>query len=237
MKLPKFLRRVQVDDNYNLVEVSVFTRVRRVLTAILVVLLNVLLIVRASVSCSIELSETVLLSERGARDLACAALSLAPPRGFASFSQKNRGGEGVALYHLYAENATTDEMGHLQVTNVDYFDGAGLLQFTMRQNLRHYPAENEKGNPTLSYVVRVIDREGGESFSNTAIMHTKVEEHRGYLFTRVAFDGFHFNLSEDYVTLYVFLTDTSDTLLSITLHGTSSAMSQDALRSRRYQHV
>lgn len=237
MKLPSFLRRVQVDDNYNLVEVSLFTRIRRVLTALLILVINVLLIWRATVSCEIALSSEVLLSPLGGRDLAAASLSLPVPQDFSSFSTRKKGADGAAFYHLYAQNATMDEMGHLQVSNVDYVDGAGLLQFTMRQNLRHYPKENEKGNPTLSYVVRVIDKEGNEHFSNTAIMHTVAEEHRGYLYTRVAFDDLDFVLGTDYVTLYVFLTDTSDTLLSITLHGQDSATSRTALSALTYRDV
>lgn len=237
MKLPSFLRRVQVDDNYNLVEVSLFTRIRRVLTALLILVINVLLVWRATVSCEIALSSEVLLSPLGGRDLAAASLSLPVPQDFSSYSTRKEGADGAAFYHLYAQNATTDEMGHLQVSHVDYVDGAGLLQFTMRQNLRHYPKENEKGNPTLSYVVRVIDKEGNEHFSNTAIMHTVTEEHRGYLYTRVAFDDLDFVLGTDYVTLYVFLTDTSDTLLSITLHGQNAATSRTALSALTYRDV
>lgn len=240
MKVPSFLRRVQVDENYNLVEVSLFTRIRRVFFALLILTINVLLILRASVSCEIGLAERMLLSDLGGRDLAAAALHLAKPRDFSSYSTRYEGGQGVELYHLYAQNATTDEMGHLQVTHVDYFDGAGILQFTMRQNLRHYAARNAEGDPLLSYVVRVIDEHGKESYSNTAIMHTVTEEHRGYLYTRVVFDDLHFTLGQDYVTLYVFLTDrtlASDTLLSITLHGAGAATSRAALASQTYQSV
>ena len=237
MKLPAFLRRVQVDDNYNLVEVPLVTRIRRVLTAVLVLVINVILIVRATVSCDIALSTKILLSQRGGRDLASSALCLPKPASFSSFSTRNKRAQGARLYHLYAQNATMDELGHLQVTHVDYFDGAGLLQFTMRQNLRHYPEFNRRGNPTLSYVVRVIDKDGREKYANTAIMHTVSEEHRGYLFTRVAFDDLDFVLGTDYVTLYVFLTDTSDTLLSITLHGSGSANSRDALSAQTYLEV
>lgn len=237
MKVPSFLRRVQLDDNYNLVEVSLFTRVRRVLVALVILVINVLLILRATVSCDVALSEEILLSTKGARDFAAASLHLAPPRSFSSFSLRNEGGEGAYLHHLYAQSATTDEMGHLQVKYVDYVDGAGMLQFTMRQNLRFYPELNENGNPTLSYVVRVIDEAGKEHFSNTAIMHTATEVHRGYAHTRVAFDDLHFDLGTDYVTLYVFLTDTSDTVLTVTLHGVGATTSRDSLGAQTYRFV
>lgn len=236
MKTPAFLRREQYDDQGKLVEVSVFTRVRRVLWALLILLINLFLIVRATISCDIGLSDTVLVSALGGRDLAAAALHLPVQRGFASYSTYHEGGEGAYLYRLYPQGST-DELGHLQVTNVDYVDGAGILQFTMRQNLRHYPALNEKGNPTLSFVVRVIDEAGAEHFSNTAIMHTVTEERRGYLFTRVSFDDLSIDLGTEYVTLYVFLTDSSDTLLSVTLHGVGGATSRDALSSRTYLAV
>lgn len=237
MRPPSFLRRVQVDDNYNLVEVSIGTRLRRVLTAVLVLVLNALLIARATVSCDIALSEKVLLSFRGGRDLASAALSLAPPSSFRSYSTRKEGGEKAEFYHLYAQNAAADEMGHVQINHVDYVNGAGLLQFTVRQNLRHYPATNENGNPFLSFVVRVIDRDGKEHFADTTLCHTVTEERRGYLFTRVAFDGLDFVMGTDYVTLYVFLTDTSDTLLAVTLHGTGSATARDALSAQTYMDV
>lgn len=236
MKKPAFLQDYQYDDQGKLVYVSVGARVRRILTALLVILLNVFLILRATVSCDVALQDTILLSPLGGRNLAAAALSLAPQNGFSSFSTYHERGEGATLWHLYPSSGM-DEMGHVQITDVDYVDGAGILQFSVKQNLRHYPAKNEAGSPTLSFVVRVIDAEGKEHFSNTAIAHTETYERRGYLYTRVAFDDLDIKLGEEYVTLYVFLTGTSDTLFSITLHGQNSASSRDSLSSRTYLAV
>lgn len=236
MKLPAFLQRLQIDEHGDLVEVSVFTRVRRVLFAVLVLLINAFLIVRATVSCDIALSDTVLLSDLGARNLAAASLSLPLPQDFSSYSTRSRGAQGAFVHHLYP-SGSADEMGHLQVNNVTYVEGAGMLQFTMRQNLRHYPETNEKGNPTLSYLVRVIDENGKEHYSNTAIAHTVTEVHRGYAYTRVAFDELEITLGTDYVTLYVFLTDTSDTLLAVTLAGTDSTTSRGSLSAQTYRAV
>ena len=257
MKLPSFLRRVQIDDNYNVVEVSVATRVRRVLFGILVLVVNVLIIIRATVSCDISLSDAFLLSPRGGRDLAAAALSVPKPSSLhpAVYSVA----DSARLYRLHAAS-TTDELGNLHLKHVKYVDGAELLEFTLRQNLRNYPL-NEDGEPNFACVVRVAtnrgvivyceDETGRDLYRQNqalayesiameyykASFHTVTEMHRGYAHTRFAYEELPVDLENDYVVLYVYDIESGKTLLASTLVGTGAASSPDDLRSQTYRDL
>ncbi len=255
MRLPSFLRRVQVDDSYNLVEVSVATRVRRVLFALLVLVINVLIIVRATVSCDIKLSDTFLVSPRGGRALAAAALSV--PKPSVLHPAVYGGADGARLYRLHAAS-TTDELGNLHLKHIKYVDGADILQFTLRQNLRTYPL-TEEGSPNVTCVVRVAtnygvilycEDEAGASFYRRsqamayesiaseyykAAFYALTETHRGYAHTRFSFEEIPIDLENDYAVLYVYDAESGKTLLASTLVGGGAQSSPDDLRSQTYR--
>lgn len=258
MKLPSFLRRVQVDDNYNLVEVSVATRVRRVLTAVLVLIVNVFLIIRATVSCDIALSDTFLVSEIGGRDLAAAVFRVPKPSYLTPSARKKQ--PSAKLFRLLGQN-TADEMGNLQIKNAQYVETANILQFTARQNLRHYPLEGGDGEKSLTYVVRVAhkhgitvyceDETGAEFYKKNqalayeslateyykASVHTVTDTHRGYAYTRFSYDELAIDRLEDYVVLYVYDTESGSTVLSTTLLTSSSSGARESFRSQTYLDV
>lgn len=237
LALPSFWRRVQLDEHGVVVERSLGARIRNTAAALILIVLNLVLILRATVSCDIAFSETMLVTPVGTQALAQSALKLPAPQGFSSFTARREGADGVTLCRLFGIGMS-DERGHVQVSDTVYFDGADILQFTVRQNLRHYPEKNTRGNPTLSYLLRVVDAEGGEHYYALPNTTTETHVHRGYLYTRVCMDSVRIALGTDYVTLYVLLTDeTDETLLTATLHSQSTAMAKSALKPQTYRFL
>jgi hypothetical protein len=238
-------------DEYG--EPVALTRKRRVLRATLVLLVlavNVFLILRAAQSCDPALSEQVLVSAAFQKDLSQSALHLPAPGDFSSFSVRQNSADGVKVYKLYHTNGT-DEKGHLQLRDIVYFEGADELQFSFRQNTRFYPRYNDNGNPYLSFLVRVVDKEGEEHYYGSALtrtnendsqatyhssyVHLVTEERGGYLYSRVAFDRIRFQTDTEYVTLFVFETDSLDkTVFTATLSSQTGIRTPVPLNSRNF---
>lgn len=235
---PKKRKKREVLDEYNnpVVRSRTATLVRAVIIVV-VAAVNLFWILRVFAACDAPLADTMLYSATLQKNLAAATLRLCAPQDFSAYSVRRAQGKG-ALFDRFTGNTTMDDEGHLQVKNICYFEGADNLQFTMKQNARYYARYNENGNPLLSYLVRVIDRDGNTSYCDTTLGRTLSEERFGYVYTRVSFDKLPLEIGADYVTLYVFLTDELDqTVLAVTLYSQTTAVSHKQIAGLTFTKV